>query len=121
MVWVVGENLTADRLRAGFTTRRGYVLSPLGPSITFQIEEAERALDLVVDGVLSPYETSVMHGISECSPTGRYTVLRSAGQNFDDAAMRLVVPATDRWRWAVEVGVVNGLDHLRHAWAKGRA
>ena len=119
-MWVVGTNRTADRLRAAFTTRRGYVLSPLGASMTFQVEESTTA-DLVVDGVLSPYETYVMQAVSEMAPTGQYTVLRQAGVNFDDAVMRLLVPADDRWRFAVQLGVVNGLDQLRQAWAKGRA
>src|SRR3990167_4029917 len=94
VVWVTGATPTADRLRAAFTVRRGYVLSSL--------------------------EAYVMHEVSALSPSGAYQVLRAAGQNFNDAALRLIVPADDRWRVAVQVGVVNGLDRWRQARAKGK-
>ena len=119
VVWVVGENMTADRVRAALLTRPGYVVSPVGAWLTLQIEEAaiER---IVVDGVMTRAEAYVMRAIAEQSPTGEYLVYRTAGQNFDDAKLRLIVPADDRWRVAVQEGVVTGLDQLRQSWRKGR-
>ena len=120
VVWVTGSTPTADRLRAAFTVRRGYVLSGLGTYVTLHIEETDAEDPLTVDGVMTTLEAYVMHEVSALSPTGGYQVLRAAGQNFNDAALRLIVPADDRWRVAVQEGVVNGLDRWRQARAKGK-
>src|SRR3990167_133292 len=120
VVWVTGSTPTAERLRAAFTVRRGYVLSSFGTYVTLHIEETDAADPLTVDGVMTTLEAYVMHEVSALSPSGAYQVLRAAGQNFNDAALRLIVPADDRWRVAVQVGVVNGLDRWRQARAKGK-
>lgn len=118
-MWVVGANLTADRLRAAFTTRRGYVLSPLGCWLTIQIEEVA-APRIAVDGVMTDAEAYILTEIAALSPTGDYLVYRAAGQNFNDAKLVLQVPPDDRWRAAVQGGTVNGLDKLRQRWTTGR-
>jgi len=120
VVWVTGATATAERLRAALTVRRGYVLSSLGTYVTLHIEETDAEDPLTVDGVMTTLEAYVMHEISQLSPTGGYQVLRAAGQNFNDAALRLIVPADDRWRVAVQEGTVNGLDRWRQARAKGK-
>ena len=115
VVWVIGTCETADRLRAAFTLRSGYVLSPLGVQLTIAVDE-QAGVDLTVDGVMTQVEAYVMTEISTLTPSGAYRVLRAAGQNFDDRRLALVVPLDPVVRVAVQEGVVNGLDR----WRQGR-
>lgn len=103
---VEGDNETARMTqmalaRAGFAVGKAWLFQ-----YVIVIQEDPKATHVEFDSVDSLLERCALNFVSELSPSGKVLVKR-AGGNQDPRQLHITVPANDREREAVSVGVMR--------------
>src|SRR2546421_2261617 len=101
-VHIQGECASAKALR-GLLRRHDFHLSEYHPDWTIQIDEAESAGAPILDSVDCELEAGILRHLRKL--TSAHVVLQTAGGIQHDRAVRIVVPALDVERKAVEIAV----------------
>jgi hypothetical protein len=105
-VIINGDNDTAKAVR-GILLQGGFVVTTRLARLELTIEEADIP-EPVLDGVDSELERQLLAAIADRTPSGRVLIQRSGGIRSDQA-MRIVVPAVDEERVAMETAILRGL------------
>jgi hypothetical protein len=110
---VNGDNDTAKAVR-GILLQGGFVVTTQLARLELTIEEADIP-EPVLDGVDGELERQLLAAIADQSPSGRVLIQRKGG-NRSDQVMRIIVPAVDEERVAIETAVLRAL----HAFVTGK-
>lgn len=105
-VLILGDSPAAKALR-GHLARHDFHLTSYQPDATVRIEEQLDAVHPMLDGIHCELEQAILRHLRKQTATP--IEIHTAGGVESDREVRIVVPATDKERCAVEVAVFRAL------------
>lgn len=105
-VLILGDSPAAKALR-GHLARHDFHLTSYQPDATVRIEEQLDAVHPMLDGIHCELEQAILRHLRKQTATP--IEIHTAGGVKSDREVRIVVPATDKERCAVEVAVFRAL------------
>ncbi|HKW96609.1 MAG TPA: hypothetical protein VJN43_02700 [Bryobacteraceae bacterium] len=105
-VLILGDSPAAKALR-GHLARHDFHLTSYQPDATVRIEEQPDAARPMLDGIHCELEQAILRHLRKQTATP--IEIHTAGGVESDREVRIVVPATDEERRAVEVAVFRAL------------
>ena len=103
---IAGDNPTAKALR-GYLARHDFHLTNHAPDYTVRIDEDPSALRPSLDGILSELEQAILRHLRKQTATP--IEIHNASGVESDREVRIVAPAAEEERRAVEVAVFRAL------------
>ena len=103
---IAGDNPTAKALR-GYLARHDFHLTNYSPDYTVRIDEDPSAVRPSLDGILSELEQAILRHLRKQTATP--IEIHNASGVESDREVRIIAPAAEEERRAVEVAVFRAL------------